>query len=95
MNCDYVREYYGVPAYIGKRIIFKGRLGIIAADRGNYIGVNFDSDKPGTILNVHPTDDVEYGDMGKIRKMTRSQRRYQKYLDTEYPGSFAEYIGVL
>ena len=95
MNCEYVRDYYGVSACIGRLIDFNGKIGIIAADRGNYIGVNFDNDKPGEIMNVHPTDHVTYGGMGKIRKMTRSQRRYQKYLDTEYPGTFAEYIGVL
>jgi hypothetical protein len=58
-----------------------GKAGIIAADRGNYIGVNFDTDKPGVICNCHPTSDVEYGEIGAIRKMTKSQRRYQKYLD--------------
>lgn len=67
-NCEYVCEHYRVNAFIGKRIIFKGRTGIIAEDRGNYIGVNFDDDKPGAILNLHPTDNVIYLDeVGKIR----------------------------
>ena len=94
MNCEYVRKYYNVPAEIGRRIIFYGKPGIIAADRGNYIGVNFDSDKPGHILNVHLTDKVIYGKMGKVRKMTRSQKRYQDYLSSEYPDSFADYLGI-
>lgn len=94
MNCKYVKEHYGVPADIGRRVIFKGKPGIIAADRGNYIGVNFDEDKPGVISNVHPTDDVEYGEMGKIRKMTRSQKRYRDYIKSEADCTFAGYIGV-
>ena len=81
MNCEYVREYYGVPAEIGRRVVVSGKPGIIAEDRGHYIGVNFDVDKPGVVFNVHPTDNVEYLGMGKIRPMTRSQQRYRHYLD--------------
>ena len=94
MSCEYVRESYGVPAEIGRGVIVSGEPAIIVADRGNYIGVTFDKDKPGTIYNCHPTSEIEYGDMRPIRKMTRSQKRYQKYLDSEYPGSFAEYLGI-
>lgn len=72
MACDYVRKYYGVPAEIGRIIIFKGRKGIIVEGRGNYIGVNFDADKPSVICNVHPKD-VEYKGIGKIRKMNDKQ----------------------
>lgn len=80
-NFEYVREYYGVPAEIGRRVIVSGKAGVIAADRGHYIGVNFDADKPGVIYNCHPTSDVEYGDIGKVRRMTRSQQRYAEYLE--------------
>ena len=78
--CEYVQKHYGVPACVGRRVIHRGEPGIIAEDRGHYIGVNFDSDKPGVIMNVHPTDEVEYLGMGKIRKMTKAQARYQRYL---------------
>ena len=80
MNCQYVREKYGVPAAIGRRVIASGKPGVIAEDRGHYIGVNFDSDKPGVIFNVHPKSNVEYLEMDKVRKMTCSQKRYQDYL---------------
>lgn len=70
MNCEYVQKTYGVPACIGRRVTVNGRAGIIAEDRGNYIGVNFDDSKPGMIMNAHPTWKVEYGKMGKVRKMT-------------------------
>jgi hypothetical protein len=87
---EYAKEYYGVPADIGRRVIVNGEAGIIAEDRGNYIGVNFDKDKPGIILNCHPTWKVEYMDMGKIRKPTRSQQRYRRYM--EYGDSFDSFI---
>lgn len=80
-NCEYVRQAYGVPAVIGRRVTVYEQAGIIAKDRGHYIGVNFDSDKPGMIKNAHPTDKVEYLEIGEIRQMTRSQQRYQRYLE--------------
>lgn len=81
MNCEYVQQNYGVPAKIGRRVVVHGKPGIIAADRGHYIGVNFDDNKPGVIHNAHPTDEVEYLGIGKVRSMTAGQRRYQDYLD--------------
>lgn len=95
MSCEYVQKYYGVPACIGRRIFFKGRPGIIEKDRGHYIGVNFDSDKAGIVFNVHPTDDVKYCGMDKIRKMTRSQKRYIDYLNvSDCYENFADFLGI-
>lgn len=81
MTCQYVIENYGVPAVIGRRVIVGGKPGIIAADRGHYIGVNFDADRPGVICNAHPTSEVEYLEMGVIRRMTKAQQRYRDYCD--------------
>lgn len=92
MNCEYVRQYYGVPACIGRRVMVYGKPGIIAEDRGNYIGVNLDTDKPGRVSNYHPTDGVQYLGMGKVRKMTRSQQRYQDYLRSDCGHTFAEWM---
>ncbi len=92
MNCEYVRNYYGVPACIGRRVMVYGKPGIIAEDRGNYIGVMLDSDKPGRISNYHPTDEVQYLDMGKVRKLTRSQQNYRNFLRSECGYTFAEWI---
>ena len=95
MKCTYASEYYQVPADIGRRVVVSGMPGIIAEDRGNYLGVNLDSDKPGVIVNCHPTHEVEYGEMGKIRKMTRSQQRYQEYMDADwFDDSFADWLGI-
>ena len=95
MNCEYVREYYDVPAEIGRRIGYKGRKGTIYKDGGNYIAVNFDDMKPGRTLNVHPTDPgLVYLGIGALRPMTRSQKRYQEYLDCDFGLSFAEWLGI-
>jgi hypothetical protein len=94
MSCEYVREHYGVPAVIGRRVVVGGKHGIIAEDRGHYIGVNFDSDKPGVVCNAHPTSEVEYGGMGVVRKMTRSRERYRDYCRADSSLTFAEWIGA-
>ncbi len=78
---EYVKENYSVPACIGREVIVDGEYGIITEDRGNYIGVNFDHDKPGVVTNCHPTWRVEYRGIGKVRKMTASQKRYKRYLE--------------
>lgn len=80
-NCDYVANYYGVPACIGRRVVAYGKPGIIAEDRGNYIGILLDSDKPGNVNNYHPCDGIEYLGMGTVRKMTASQKRYREFLE--------------
>lgn len=96
MACEYVREYYGVPAAVGRRVLVDGKPGIIAEDRGHYIGVNFDADKPTVIFNVHPTDKVEYGEMGQPRKLTASQRRYAHYLNVaDCFRNFRDYLDYL
>ncbi len=97
MNFEYIKEYYKVPACIGRRVIMNGNPGIIVKDMGNYIGVNFDSDKPNKISPCHPTWKMEYGEIGKIRKMSRSQKRYQEYLNSTYyeaGDSFARFLGI-
>ncbi|WP_298705555.1 hypothetical protein [uncultured Variovorax sp.] len=75
----YIRETYSVPAELGRRVTVYGRPGVIAADRGHYIGVNFDDAKPGVVANAHPTSEVEYLGMGTLRAPTRSQLRYQRW----------------
>ncbi len=90
----YAKEHYGVPSDIGRRISYNGKPGIIAADRGNYIGANFDEDKPGKILNIHPTDKgLEYLGMGKVRTRTRQQQNYLDYIDSDIDVSFGEWMG--
>jgi len=90
MDCQYVQKYYGVPACIGRRVKIDGKPGVIAEDRGAYIGVLFDGDKPNNISPCHPAWRVEYLEMGKVRKMTRSQKRYQRF--REFGDCFDSFI---
>lgn len=92
-DLDYVRRYYGVPADIGRRVTVGGRAGIITADRGAYIGVTFDDEKPTIVRPCHPTSQVTYGDIGTPRPLTRSQRRYLDYLEVaDVYEDFAHYL---
>lgn len=58
---DYVRRYYGVPAYIGVRVRVRNREGVLV-NRGpsdQYVYIRFDGDKRVT-GPFHPTDGIEY-----------------------------------
>ena len=90
MSCEYVRATYGVPAEIGRRVIVNGKPGIIAADKGHYIGVNFDASKPGVITNAHPASSVEYLGMGTVRKPSKSAARAARF--RQYGDSFRSFI---
>ena len=82
MNCEYIRDYYNVPARVNVRIKYQGEGGIIWKDGGNHVCACMDSDKPGKTIYIHPTDpDLKYLEMGKPRKMTLGQKRYRLYLD--------------
>lgn len=77
MSCEYAQKNYGVPACIGRRVIVYGKPGIIAEDRGHYLGILLDRDKPGNVSNYHPVDGIEYlPEKGTVRKPGRSQARY-------------------
>ena len=93
MDFNYVKVNYNVPACYGRKVVVNGRPGIIVEDQGHHIGVNFDEDKPGVIYPVHPTWKCVYGDIGKVRSMTRSQARYRHYLNVaDCYESFHEYL---
>jgi hypothetical protein len=89
MSC-YIKEYYKVPADIGRRVEVDGKEGIIVKLSGHYLKVNFDNDKPNHIVNVHPTWRIKYLEMGNPRKLTRSQARYQRYLS--YGDAFDSFL---
>lgn len=94
MNFSYVKSFYNVPAELGRVIIAYGKRGVIAEDRGHYIGVLFDEDKAGDISNCHPTDKVQYlEEFAKIRKPKKSRQRYLDYQHDRdwFDGTFIEY----
>ena len=92
---SYVKKHYGAPDDIGRKVEYKGRTGIIFEFGGNYVSVNFDDQKPGITSMIHPTDpDLKYLEMGEIRQMTRSQKKYREYINADFGCSFAEYLGI-
>jgi hypothetical protein len=81
-NCEYVQQHYGVPACVGRRVVAYGKPGVIAEDRGHHIGILLDGDKPNNIGPYHPVDGIVYLDeKGKVRKPSRFQARYGRYLE--------------
>ncbi len=96
-NYEYIKNYYGVPAKYGRVVeIERFGRGIIVEDKGNYIGVLLDSDKPGYIKIFHPTCGVEYLgiELPRQEKLTRSQKRYREFKDADwFEGTFAEWMG--
>ena len=63
---DYVRRYYGVPAYVGVRVSYLDKQGVIVAPRhgGQYVDIHFDGDKRPS-GPYHPTDGIVYQPVGK------------------------------
>ena len=65
-GCDhsfqYIRDYYDVPAYVGVRVTYKGREGVIVGSEGPYIKVKLDGDKYAGVY--HPTDCITYHPVG-------------------------------
>ena len=92
--CAYVRNHYGVPAEIGRRVIAYGKPGIIVEDRGHYIGVALDDDKKVRVGNYHPTDGIVYGAMAdKLPKRPR-RSNYDKFQHDDCGLNFEEWLGI-
>jgi len=94
VSFDWINKNYGVNACVGRRVIVDGEPGVIVGAKNGHIIVNFDSHKASQRDFCHPTWRVEYKDMGKVRKMTAGQKRYQEYLNSDCCESFAEWLGV-
>jgi hypothetical protein len=92
MAYEYVNDHYGVNACYGREITVDGSHGVIIEDLGNYIGVNFDDDKPCVSRRCHPTWRAEYGEIITPRKASRGQMRYQAYLRSESSLSFGDWL---
>jgi len=57
-HMQHIRDRYGVPAYRGRSIRFRGASeGVIVAARNDYLHVRF---ADGVIAKLHPTWEVEY-----------------------------------
>ena len=83
MNFEYIKQYYGVPAEIGRIVRFENRRGVIVEDRGNYIGVRFDGVP--IVVSCHPTYNMEYLGM-KLKEVEPENDKitFGKYKDMTY-----------
>jgi len=99
-NFEYVNQYYGVNACIGRRVVAYGCAGTITKDFGQYIGIVLDTAPHSEPERYHPTDGIEYGDVIEYTppKMTSRQaaakRKYGDYLDADYGHGFGEWLGI-
>lgn len=57
---DYVRRYYGVPAYIGMRVIAGGKPGVIVAAKSDLHYVHIKLDGAKFANPYHPADGIQY-----------------------------------
>lgn len=60
-SLEYIRRYYGVPAYLGQRVYADGEAGEIVGARGQYLLIKLDcrSEAAGP---WHPTWHMGYAD---------------------------------
>lgn len=95
-NLEYIRNHYGVPAELGRRVEYTGdktpKQGVIVGVTNHYISIHFDGDKKPT-KRFHPTWEIKYLGMGVVPKIkqTRSQARYQRYLSTDCFDNFMQF----
>jgi len=54
MTMAYIRDFYGVPAKRGEKVLYKGKHGIITRSKNAYLWVRMD--EVDISLLVHPAD---------------------------------------
>jgi hypothetical protein len=62
MSMQYIRDYYKVPAYRGRKVRFHGKECVIVGSRNQYLKGKY---ADGWISIIHPTWEVEYIEEGK------------------------------
>ena len=93
MNYDpleYVRGYYGVPAFKNRVVFAKARRGVISGASGPHVKVWLDGDSHDGCY--HPSDLRYTEEFAPLPKLTRSQRNYRAYLNSECNETFIEFM---
>lgn len=95
---SYASEYYNVPADMNRIVIVNCKRGVITKDMGNYIGVSFYDNATSDPSPCHPTWKVTYTDEfdynSPVKKLSRSQKRYREFIDSDCGHSFPEWLGI-
>lgn len=94
MSCEYVRQYYGVPACIGRRVVAYGKPGIIVKDCGHHIGIALDDDPKRRVGHYHPVDGIVYGEMADEIPKPPKRTKWDQYYDEESSLDFHEWLGI-
>lgn len=91
---EYINKRYNVFPKLNQAVTYKGQKGQIVGDTGNYLLVTFLDEAATKKHPIHPTDDcLEYLDeILPAREMTRSQIRYQQFLNSDSGMSFGEWL---
>ena len=92
--CEYVSQYYGVPACIGRRVIAYGKPGVIVKDCGHHIGIALDEDPKRRVGHYHPLDGIEYGEIAENLPKPPKRTNWDRYHDEEWNCSFREYLEI-
>lgn len=58
MSIEYIRNFYNVPAKIGTRVKYEGKLGTIKGTKNAYLKILLDGEKKTKCY--HPTYNIEY-----------------------------------
>lgn len=99
-NFEYVNQYYGVSACVGRRVVAYGEPGTIVKDYGQYIGIVLDTAPHASPERYHPTDGIEYGDVVDYEppsmnaRQYQAKRNYQEFLDADCGYEFHEFLGI-
>lgn len=93
-GCDYVRQHYGVPACIGRRVIAYGKPGIIVKDCGHHIGIALDDDPKRRVGHYHPVDGIQYGEMADKLPKPAKRTNWDKFIDDDIDIDFHEWLGI-
>jgi hypothetical protein len=87
---EYIRTYYRVPAVVGRVVRYKEKRGVISGASGPHVKAWFDGEKSDVI--VHPRDLEWTNEMGRLPRLTRSQRNYRAFLHSETNETFIEFL---
>lgn len=98
-DLEYVNRYYKVNARVGQAVTYKGRRGVITTGMGNYVGIALEGERAADAKPYHPMDEnLVYLDemvpLPEMPRMTRAQENYTRFLESEYSGSFAHFLGI-
>lgn len=87
---EYIRDYYKVPAVVGRVVFYNGTRGVITGASGPHIKVWLDNRKDDVV--IHPRDLQYTEELGDLPKPTRSQKNYRAWLHSETNETFIEFL---